>query len=402
MWIWVICSRVYFHISDFFEGLLQMSKKRFSFSFIVLAVVFCINSAVFAADTREIDVVFRKAKAATGKLNTGDKSVIDKFVSMSIEELVIAPDFKAMAEIRKEIASRSINKKPTEYSMAFSSSLEKALKPAFTHVSGITDETRRIQLKLNLLLLLSKVQSTELAPVCMSFFDDENAAVRYWAVNSVANSEIASQLKSKVTGDMKLAGSILSRFDKMVSSGTLPEILNLIVEFAGAMGTPQADALLIRIADIRIDSYAAWDVKFELMDAGLLNALGRRIKGSKNVSVQEMAARFGQLYSYAIQRYILGFNTLEASQKAQLAFVLADVELNSISKLLGRSQNIIKQYVNNSSPRSLDSLGVEHDALLGKASKAGMLAYELKYDYGKKGGKPQTAPMRLSPPAIEE
>jgi hypothetical protein len=206
-----------------------------------------------------------------------------------------------------------------------------------------------------------------------------------------------------VTGDEKLAKQIISRFDKMVNDRTLPEILNLIVGFADVLDTPQADALLIRIADVRIKSYAAWKVKFELMDAGLLNSLARSIKANKTSSdreIAEIARRFAQLYSYAIQRYVSGFETLEASQKAQLKFVLADVEQSSVSKLLGRSQNVIKQYVNNSSQRSLDSLGKEHDSLLGKASGAGRLGHELKFDYGTDGGKPMTAPKRLAPPEI--
>ncbi|MCF7956165.1 MAG: hypothetical protein K9M75_10210 [Phycisphaerae bacterium] len=380
-----------------------MSKKRFCFVIIVLAVVFCFNSVVLAADTREINVVFGKAKSAGGALNGGDKKVIGDFVSKSIEEMIIAPDYKGMAGIRGEIVSRSVSKKPSQYSMAFAASVEKAVKPALAEVARLSDKSRMLQLKLNLLILLAQVESMELAPVGMSMFDDENAAVRYWAVNSVANSEIANQLKSKVTGDEKLAGQIISRFDKMVDDRTLPEILNLIVGFADALDTPQADALLVRIADIRIKSYAAWKVKFELMDADLLNSLARSIKENKTGSegeIAEIARRFGQLYSYAIQRYISGFDTLQAPQKDQLAFVLADVEQSSISKLLGRPQNVIKQCVSNSSQRSLETLGNEHDSLLGKASGPGLLGYELKYDYGQLGGKPMTAPMRLTPPDI--
>jgi len=380
-----------------------MAKKRFCFVIIVLAVVFCLNSAVFAADTREIDVVFKKARSAGGALNSGDKKVIAEFVSRSLEEMVIALDYKDMADIRGEIVSRSVIKKPSQYSMAFAASMEKAVKPALAEVARLSDKSRMMQLKLNLLILLAQVENMELAPVGMSMFDDKNAAVRYWAVNSVANTEIATQLKSKVTGDEKLAKQIISRFDKMVNDRTLPEILNLIVGFADVLDTPQADALLVRIADVRIKSYAAWKVKFELMDANLLNSLARCIKANKTGNekeIAEIARRFAQLYSYAIQRYVSGFETLEASQKAQLKFVLADVEQSSVSKLLGRSQNVIKQYVNNSSQRSLDSLGKEHDSLLGKASRAGRLAYELKYDYGTDGGKPITAPKRLVPPDI--
>jgi len=379
-----------------------MVKKRFCCVIIVLAVVYSLTSAAFAADSREITTVLRKARTAGGKLNSGDKDVIDKFVSESLSEFVDALDHNEMADIRGEIASKSIIKKPSEYSMAFSTALEKGLKPAMAKISNLSDESRKTHLSLNLMMLIAKVESMELAPVSMSMFSDKNAAVRYWAVKSVANSEIASQLKSEVTGDLKLAANIVSAFDNMVNEKTLPEILDLITGFADKLDTPQADALLVRIADVRIKAYESWTVKFEFMDAGLLNALALSIKSGKTEKKSEIAARFGQLYSYAIQRYIFGFETLDSSQKSQLKFVLGDVEQSSVAKLLGRSQSQIKQLLNNSSQRSLDSIGKEHDSLLGSASRAGRLGDQLKYDYGILGSNPVTAPKRLAAPKLEE
>jgi hypothetical protein len=158
--------------------------------------------------------------------------------------------------------------------------------------------------------------------------------------------------------------------------------------------------MLTRIADIRIQSYANWTVKFELMDANLLNSLARILKSKKQLGESEKAEvskRFGQLYSYTIQRFIIGVNTLEDSQKSQLKFVLADVEVNSISKLLGRGQDHIKGLVSNVKQRSLELLEKEHDSLLGSASREGRLGV----NYGT-GGKSVTAPKSLSAPMIKE
>lgn len=378
-----------------------MSKKSYCVSIIVLTVVFLLSSAVFAADSSGIDAVFRKAKSGDGVINSGDKRVIGEFVSKSLDELVNALDLAEMSDIRNEIASRSIKKKPNQYSMAFAGAMKKALTPVLNQVANTTDEVRKNQLTINLLILLADINTIELAPIGMSMFGDENAAIRYWAVSSVATREIAVQLKSAVTGDPKLAAQIVSQFDKMVDENTFPEILNLIVTFADALDTTETDAILLRIASIRIKSYAQWTVKFEFMDANLLNSLARTIIAADSASksnIAEIARSFAQLYSYAIQRYVRGFNILGDTQKNELVFVLAEVEQVSVGKLLGQSQNDIKKFVSSSNQRSIDSLDKEHDSLLGTASRAGRLARKLNFNYGKDAGVPIIAPKQLSSP----
>jgi hypothetical protein len=381
-----------------------MLKKSLFAVFIVIAVVIFVNSAVFAADSSDIKVVFRKANSAGGALNRGDQEAISKFVSNSLDELVTALDYSEMLGIRKDIAAYSIKKKPSRYSLAYATAIEKAFPPVMDKVKNISDPVRKTQLAISLMILLADVETMELAPLGMSMFDDKNAAVRYWAVSSVASVEVAEQLKSSATGDPKLAAKILSVFDKMINEKTLPEMLNLIAGFADALDSTEADEILIRIADIRIKSYAKWNVKYELMDAELINSLCRTIRARKSASdtlKTEAARRFAQLYSCAIQRYILGFNTLDDIQKAHLTFVLSDVERFAIGKLLARPQTEIKQLVSSNNPRGLEALEMEHDSLLGTVSKPGRLAQELNFDYGKMAGKIMNAPRRISAPKPE-
>ncbi len=381
-----------------------MLKKSFCVVFIGLAVVVFFNSTVFAADSTDLKVVFRKAKSAGGALNRGDKEVIEKYVSNSMDELANSLEFTEMLDIRNEIVSFSIKKKPSEYSMAFANAIEKAFGPALVKVENTSDQILKNQLAINLLILLADIEIMDLAPIGISMFGDENAAIKYWAVSSVANSEVATQLKAAVTGNPKLAAKIVSAFDKMVDNNTLPDILNLIVGFADVLDSSEADAILVRIADIRIDSYIKWTVKYELMDAGLLNSLARTIRSKKlsaGTSKTKVARRFAQLYSCVIQRYILGFNTLADTRKAQLSIVLGDVEKTSVGKLTGQSQIEIKQLLSSNNQRTLDLLDKEHDSLLGSASGPGRLAQKLNFDYGKFAGKKINAPKRISAPKQE-
>lgn len=378
-----------------------MLKKSFCAMFIVLAVVVFFDSAVFAADSSDIRVVFRKSKQAGGALNRGDKEVIGKFVSSSLDELLVAIDYSEMLAIRTEIASYSRTKKPSNYSMAFASAIKKTFSQVLDKVKEVSDPIRKTQLTITLMTLLSDVEIMDLAPLAMSMFDDKNAAVRYWAVRSIANAEIATQLKSPVTGDRKLAAKIVSAFDKMIDEKTLPEMLNLVAGFADVLDSSEADAILIRIADIRINSYLEWNVEYELMDAALLNSLCRTIRDKKTASKAskaDVARCFAQLYACAMQRYIQGFHTLDDVHKSYLVFVLADVERSSIGKLLGRTQTDIKQLVSSNNPRGLESLDNEYDSLLGTVSNPGSLALELKFDYGKMAGKQMNAPIPLSTP----
>jgi len=89
--------------------------------------------------------------------------------------------------------------------------------------------------------------------------------------------------------------------------------------------------MLIKIAEIRITAYENWTVKYELMDAALLQALSSRLlpDNFQRLSAEQkalFARTFGQLYSYVFERYILGVDILTKISKRQLASVLIDVE----------------------------------------------------------------------------
>jgi hypothetical protein len=177
--------------------------------------------------------------------------------------------------------------------------------------------------------------------------------------------------------------------------------MTLIVNFIEALGPRDKDAsdLLYQIANRRIAEYENWTVKYELLDRNLLEQLTRCTINAGSVSKRALCAKtFAQLYSYIIQRYMIGREILSETSKQQLASVIVDTESYSIGqgKFLDRAQATIRKAV---SKRKFKDLKREHDLLFGSANKAGRLASDLKFNYGiDKTGDPITAPKKLELP----
>ncbi len=157
----------------------------------------------------------------------------------------------------------------------------------------------------------------------MGLLNDKSTVIRYWAVHSVTNSGIIEQLNSGKASSLKLASEITEQLKKLVE-GTSPEIIALMAEFAAEVEIRQGEDLLLQIADMRINKYAEWDVEYELLEVRVLKSLYKKMS-SATVSNPAIARRFGQLYSYAIQRYVKGRDFLGDEQKRQLASVLVEM-----------------------------------------------------------------------------
>ena len=261
---------------------------------------------------------------------------------------------------------------------------------------------RKTQIQLNLVILAAETKSLDLVDYGLSMFGNKNMLIRYWAVKCVTSDEIAAQLNSTVSGDEETARKIVNRLKSHLPNETHAEVMNLIATFAGQLNTPEAIDLLNSVADLRLNAYRNWSVHYELMDANLLAQLHKKIDAvgiSKDRPL--LAGRFAQLYSYVIQRYILGKDDLSQDSKERLASVMAQIENDSISKILGRKQEVIKRAIEKN---DIAQLHREHDSLLGTEIRAGRLSSELKFDYGKDAaGRPINSPKKLpAPPVTEE
>jgi len=376
-----------------------MTTKTQQALIIIFAAVLAINSAIFAVDTTEIDAVRQKALANNDPLTSADVKVIDDFLFRAFEELFIAEDFSEIVQAREQIRIQKGTQELSHYSAGYVSSVRKRLKIVFEELRNVEADKRKIQLQRSLAILLSQLQSPELAEFGIGFLSHKDVTVRYWAVKSVTNEAVIRQLNSEITGDADLTAKIIVALDELLAKETHAEILDLICGFAHAVKADPAKPLLIKIAEIRITAYEKWTVKYELMDAALLQALGSRLlpQNFQRLSAEQkalFARTFGQLYSYVFERYILGADILTKASKRQLASVLIEVE--KTVKLIGRFQTTIREAVQK---RNLTSLESQRKNLLGSETRAGRLALNLNFEYIKAPGQGAvTAPKPLPQP----
>jgi hypothetical protein len=140
-------------------------------------------------------------------------------------------------------------------------------------------------------------------------------------------------------------------------------------------------------------------VKYELLDGSILKMLAEKMLAEKmsagSAKGSAVAYRFGQLYSCAIQRYVVGKAFLSLGQRRQLASVLVDVEEKCTVKLLGTPRTAIKRAIER---RDDSALLAEHNRLLGSEGKAGELAAKFNFVYGPDAsGRKSNGPFALPP-----
>jgi len=317
-------------------------------------------------------------------------------------DLVQTRDFTSVARVRTVILSRSSSgtaSAAAQYAEQFSDSAHRYISRGFDRASGLTPEERRYKAILNLLILADGLEDLRLADLAMKWLNDDNAIIRYWAVHSVTNGGFIKKLNTAEGGNPGLASEIAGQLKGLVESGGSEE-LALMAQFGGGVNVPEAEELLLQITDVRMSRYVDWTVEYELLDSAILKLLDSKIPSSGQANV-EIARRFAQLYSYAIQRYVKGRDDfLSAEQKHQLASVLVETEVFCVSKRTRIAQAVIKKAVEQ---EDYVALLAEHNRLLGDETRAGQLPSTLNFDYGENpDSSRRTAPLALPEPPREQ
>lgn len=334
-----------------------------AFSFLVAAS----NSA--AVDTTAINAVRKK-----GVLTTQDLQVIDNFLADAVADLVRTQKFTDIARLRAVILSQQGTQQ--QYAQQYSASALKHLTSGLQAALTLPAEFRT-RITVNLLILIDGMADLRLLDLSVAMLGSDSPIVRYWAVHGLTNPGIIAKLNVGGAATDQAAGGIAKKLSGIVEKSD-PATLTLMTQFVGGVKVSQAEDLLLQIADARIRQYKAWEVKYELLDGSVLKMLAEKMPaGSARTSA--VAYRFGQLYSCAIQRYVVGKAFLSRTQRQQLASVLVDVEENCTSKLLGAPRTAIKRAIERGDDTALTA---EHNRLLGTDSQAGELAAKIKFVYG--------------------
>ena len=374
-------------------------KIKWAFLTILVAFsVLAINSSAVAVNTRDIDNVLKK-----GVIDDQDKKIIDDFLSQGVQELVKTKDFTSIAKLRTVILSRKSSQ--SQYAQQFSESAYKHIQTGLEQAQTLKQEDRKTNVTISLLILIDGMEDLRLSDLAMAMLKDQNMVIRYWAVHCLTNPAIIQQLNSGATSNPQLARTIAGQLKEVVETSKA-EIIVHIAKFAANVNIPEGEELLLQVADERIKRYADWTVKHEFYDNILLQLLESKIPLSSqdpgsttptSLNKTAIAQRFAQLYSYAIQRYIKGKDTLNETQKQQLASVLIEIEDKSISRLMGGTQVTIRT-IRRAIERgdAMEILLDEHDKLLGNATTAGQLPSKLGFDYSTTpNGPKRTAPIPL-------
>ena len=377
-----------------------MKIKWLIFAVLVAFFVLLMNSGSVAVSTREVDNVRKKAV-----LDNSDLKIIDDFLAQAIQELVRTRDFTSIAKIRTVILSRQSTQ--GQYAQQFSDSARRHIATGFRDAQQLRRPERITRVTINLLILMDGLQNLGLADLAIAMLKNENMVIRYWAVHCLTNTNIITQLNAATNSNQTSA--IAAQLKGLIENST-PEIVALIAQFAAGVNIPEAEQLLIQIADLRIKQYADWTVKYELYDSAILKYLSSKIPLLSESPVgllpttidtkPEIARRFAQLYSYAIQRYIKGAALLNDTQKSHLATVLVETEDKCIGRLLSNPQLTIRRALERQNAQAIMD---EHDRLLGTATTPGQLPTTLKFDYGTTTtGPKRTAPLALPDPPTKK
>ena len=367
-------------------------KIRYAMFVAAALLVLAAGQVSKAVNTREIDDVREKRV-----LDKDDLKAIDDFISEAVEEIIRAKDFTGVGGVRSTVVARAVSATASsapQYREQFLDSSYKHISAGLKDAEKLTPPDRKFKVMVNLLMLADGMESLRLADIPLGLLNNENTAVRYWAVHCLTDSGFVKQLNLEAA-DYKLADKITEQLKASLATAG-PETVTLIASFAAEIKTLPAEDLLLDIADMRISKYARWNVDYALLDADILKLLCNKILSSDTANKTAFARRFAQLYSYAIQRYVRGQDILSNADKDQLISMLVETEQACIGKLLDVPQSIIQKAVETN---DLTGLMLEHNRLLGDETSAGKLALKLDFDYGgNKDGSKRLAPLALPEP----
>jgi len=372
-----------------------MQKTYFSATALLLTIFFpCFP--VFAVSIAKIDAVRSKETLAES-----DTEVIEEFLVEALEEFLAKTDFFDIASLRTTIVSRSTSERESgqfQYGPRFITAIQKQISQAFDKVLKMPDDQRKQLLTMNLLILINDLGNAELSKAALDYLQNPDIMIRYWAVSCLANNSVLRQLNTTESAEnSQLAEQFAQKLQTAAQTEQSGDILILLAQFASALKQPAANEILKEIVQNRINPYLNWQVKDEMVDSWILKALADKAN-PENASV--MAKNFAILYSLVIQRYILGQETLPASNIRNLVSVIVQGE-KYLLRFLPDWQGNFKRAIEKGSGSILLT---EYDSLFGSANAAGKLPTTAGFDYGKNpDGSVKTAPPTLQkPPKMEK
>lgn len=353
--------------------------------FLAVFTALIVSNPLFAISTTQIDALRNKEAIADA-----DTAIIEEFLKEAFSELLGRTDFSDAAVLRNLIISKSSSLNATGkilYDQKYLMLFQNELAAAFKEANGLKDGKAKTLLTANLLMLAYDIGNFDAAKSALSYLQNSNTMLRYWAARNFANSAVIAQLNQDRQADrQETAAKILSAVQAEKSG----DILASYAQFAAGIKDPAGNNILSAVAKKRIEQYLDWTVSDEMSEDAILKALTDRTK-TDTESTKEMAKNFATLYSLVVQRYIQGQQTISDTSKTYLASVIVQGD-KYIPTFIPEWNGNFKRAID----KDLASVLSESDALFGSASGTGKLPAAIGFEYD---GATKTAPPVLTKPA---
>lgn len=351
----------------------------------------CLVVAGSFAET-EIESLRVRVQDSSAELTGSEMGIISQFWRSTLDQMMLSETSKECVEFRRLLAEQKGSSSFSPYAIFYVAEAKTAIEAALSDTQRMEDPAHRQMILRNLIILAAELQSPKLASIVLPRLSDEDGVIRYWAYKAVTDSSLIQQLTSDITGDPEATATILTALKKNASVEKQTQIQKMVIRFCMAMDNPLARDTLVLVADGRIKAYRDWTVRDEILDVTLLTALGNVAVLQKGEVQKVFGQKFAELYAAAFQRYLKGKDFLSKTQIDQLLTVIAEVDKTVVIKTFGIKTGTLSAL---KSKRGLDR---EYETLFGDRMRAGQLATQFKFDYGKDAsGKSITAPQELGP-----
>lgn len=353
--------------------------KHLIFALIVFSLCYPAFCAVETAD------IAAARSRSTTNVSAADLEVISKFWRTSLDRMFLAPETQEVVEVRRQLSEQKGTEGP--FRTAYIEEAIKDISVAFETVEKVELADKKAIVHANLMILVAEFQEPKLIPLALKRVADTDDVVRYWAVKSLTQPTMITELTKPNSADKQ---TVLKALLDRAAVEQLPQIMRMIIVFAGSVDDPAARQILTSVADARIEAYKNWTVINEDMDIYVLNALGGVAVLQQGETRSTFGRKFAELYSLVLQRYMKGQSTLSAQNMERLVTVIAEVDQNCLNKMFEIKTGIITAIGRKT------GLEREYETLFGNRMMAGQLAAKFKFDYGKDAsGKAMTAPPEL-------
>lgn len=353
--------------------------------FVLMAIVFGSMLAV-AVPTDEISALRQRAQGETAVISEADRAMIEKFWQVALDAMLLSEDPTTVVSIRRQLQQEK-GDAAGPYAAEYVKVALSNLKTDFMTVEKWEESERKSFMLRNLMILAAQLESPLLAELGLDRLGHADDVVRYWAVKAVCNPAMAQHLNTAIGDQSKIFAALAER----IAQEPQMDVLRTIITFAAMVNRDEARGLLIAAAERRIAMYQAWAVVNESVDTLLLKTIGMIVLNEPETAVRaKMAQKFAELFSLVFQRYMADPSPLTDEQRAALLAVIAEVDNQIFTRLMGNQQTGVMRAIR--SPQWRTALEQEHVTYFGGPTRAGELGTRWKFTYDGKTAPPKLAP----------